>query len=371
MLSTAFRSGGWGAAGLVNPYSDSINQLVTREGRRLVNNAADAYTNYLVNYKPGVVGHPRAPNTPTHIRMKRKFSGSQGGGGKRRRVVRKNKFSTPSTFQKDSVAVYAKRKVRKSLRSRRKAARFRRAVKAVIDSNIGLRSYSLKNTNNFSSAANSQAFYHFVTGTTNGDYTAHANDLYRVFNAALYGTVSSAVPNKQDQITYLNSTGQLTILADTLNTTPCYITFWRIICRSDVDEDDLSPTAVFLNGLAQNDSSVTGGSALSASAIATTPFISSEFCSHYLVTNVRRISLDPGVETVVTWNNKKRRNITWSDLSDTMSLKGVTVGYFIQMYGGIDAATGTRAGCKVFWEFIRTYNVKHSERSNQQVVDIS
>lgn len=368
MLSTALAANNWGWGGLVNP---AVNQLVKKEGRRLLHNAANEYTNYLVNYKPGVVGHPGAPNTPLHIGMKRKFSGSQGGGGKRRRIVRKNKFSTPSTFQRDSVSVYRKRKLIKSRRSRKRAARFRRAVKSVIDSNIGLRSFSLKNNNNFTAAANSQAFYHFVTGTTNGDNLAHAGDLYRVFNAALYGTVSAPVPNKQDQMTYLNSTGQLTILADTNNTTPCYITFWRIVCRSDVDEDDISPTAVFVNGLAQNDASVTGGAAMAPSSIPTTPFVSSEFCSHYLITDVRRISLDPGVETVVTWNNKKRRNITWSDLSDTMSLKGVTVGYFIQMYGGLDAATGTRAACKVFWEFIRTYNVKHSEKSNQQVVDIS
>jgi len=342
---------------------DAVVPQIKRKLGDFIRNSAKSYIENSKDWHPA----KRLDNKPPPMRVNSRFRRN----APRRKFTRKKTFSQPSTFQKDSVNVYSKRPRRGSRRMKFRARRFRNAVRKVIDSNLGLKSYSLKANGTFNALSDEQAFNAFLTGTTNGSNTLQSGDLYRVMNASIYGTVSTPMPNKQDRITLLNSTGQLTIVADTLNTTPCYITFWRIMCRTECDDADVSATDIFVNGLAQNDSTTTGGTALVPSSIPTTPFLSSEFCQHFLITNVRRISLDPGIETVVTWNNRKRKQLAYSDMIDTLAMPGVTSGYLIQIYGGLDSATGLRAATTIHWEFVRTYNSRHSLTSRQHVVDIS
>jgi len=336
-------------------FRGSGNQVVPQLKRKVVEEAFDSYIKNSAGQHPG----KRLDLKPERMRVS-SFHKRRRQGRKPMRRGRKGYATQPSTFQKDSVAVYRKKGRRGGKRGNRRVKKFNARVKHVIDSQLGLKQVTFQNNGVLNSVANAQAFTHFMLGTTNGTGGAPSmvNDLVRVLNAVDYD--STAVSTFQNTLILNKQIGELTLSSSDLNTTDLYVTLWEIVCRIEVPAGDVDPTAVFVAGLAQNMQPVTGGSPLVASDRTTSIFMSSEFCSHFLIKGSRRITLHPGQETVITMTNKKRYSRKFSQIADTLALPGVSTGYFIQMYGAIDSTTGFRAACSLQWEFLRQYDCRHN-----------
>jgi len=296
------------------------------------------------------------------------------GFGSTRRAVRRrrvnNRYSKPSTFQNDLINIYRK-SGRRSKRVTRKARSFRRAVNKVIDSNLGLRTFGLIDNGVFTTSANAQGFQHFVINSTNGDFTKQSGDLNRVYNSLMEGNIVPPGTQYQNKFSLLSTTGQLTLHAKDTNSADTYITLWEIICRQEAPAADVSPTDMFVAGLSLNDQPVVGGNPALPSSLITTPFMSSEFCSHFLIKRSRRLKLAPGEETVLNMMCKKRTMVKFNNVEDTLCLPWLTQGYFVQVYGALDSATGEPQLTTISWQFIRTYNCKNDTESFNAVSDVS
>jgi len=259
---------------------------------------------------------------------------------------------TPSSFQNDRINLYSKRRRRGSRRSKIRASRFRKRVKAIINSSFGPKCLVRQSSNFTSAPINTLGNICFYINGCNDAVYADLKKCMDDFNQGGAGAV------RGDILHMKSSSSSLTLANKTGSGTVMYVTLYYFTCRKSLPEDEYSPLDKYIDSFTQNILLPTSTSVLAGNKSAT-PFMAGTWCQHFLITKITRITLADGQQTTFDMRYTKPFTIRNETMQDYCAVKGLTRGVLAVFHGGL-SSTGDYDPVTISYNFSRSYYGIHA-----------
>lgn len=291
-----------------------------------------------------------------------------------------------TTFQKDVKQVYRYKRAPRAL-----AKKWKRSRRTFINNQLkqlSSRKYHYHGSQNWTSAANQQAFFGWTTYGVNGsgaaDGTGDLADMFSRINAELggQGTVAEQLNGGNNARRYYYDHMRCRVVLTNTGTSPIFWEIYECIARKDVPVTPEGGTIQqFYNYMAQasNNGTInkgTGGGGVAQSATNTsasvlpavtasgvTPFQYRHFCQCFKVLKVTRLQAAAG--NTVSFDASDPRNlvVNWDNYLDNMAKSRVTKFYVVRQWGAVTATNPNNAPSSAVFEIERDYNLKVLDKS--------
>lgn len=267
--------------------------------------------------------------------------------------------SAPLTTQYDARRLYTYKRM--SRRKRKRWVSFIKKVKAA--SSLLANNYlSYTSTDAQAPAAGSQAFGYALIYGINGITPGHGNDdLYKIVPDLNF------FPNKQFRLGFKSATLDAEWSAASTNTGSITLDIYEVVVRKDISKDTSNNLSdLFFEGIQSLTAAAGSGTALSATQVGVTPFMSKLFCQNVKILGKTRILMSPGQTCHKEIRDPKNRTLQWTDqYNHILGKSGWTRGFFWIAEAVTDGTVFSPA-FRINYANVRNYNVQYDSPSDPQ-----
>lgn len=273
-----------------------------------------------------------------------------------RTQTRNKKRSTetaPLTYDNDFKTDYRYKSMPR--RRRRRWRKFVKRVNAVVNKGQGLKKLLYSDIVRITAPINQCTYHSGMLYTPDARVTDLSADLGTIFRNILGATPYNdinliTIPADVDKKIRFES-ANMDVSWRNMGTNPVIIDLYYVKCRKtfgllDVDVSN-NTQGIFAHGFVkqgfiideEDGTSITPKSF--PTEIGTTPFQSSLFCSTFKIMSKKRITIAPGNTVAMTLKDARNRIVNAMDTRARICMRGLTHGYFFQVYGvpGLDGST--------------------------------
>lgn len=264
----------------------------------------------------------------------------------------------PLTYDNDFKTDYRYRRMPK--RRRRSWKRFVKKVTSVVNRGQGLKKLMYTDIQRIQAAEN-QCNYHsamlYTPDARVGDLSADMGTIFRnILGAVNYDNINDVLVAGDVDKKIRFESGNMDVSWRNVGSNPMIVDLYYVRCRKTfglAGADTLNNAqGIYALGFVkqgQIEDVEEGNSVGSAKSypteVGTTPFQSSLFCQTYKVLSKKRITIAPGNTVSMTLKDAKNRLVNATDTRARICMRGLTHGYFFQIYGvpGLSGATPVQA----------------------------